>query len=188
MNGWPQFLLRWSERPHEDGENAAEERTHAYALAMLVDSREELVRADQKAAILLAAGGVLVGALLASLLPGEAPPEGLGALTRLLWWGGSALALAGVGCFGWAVFPRTRGIGGRSEVVGYYGDVAAYRNNAALRRALEVSASRELDRLVSQLSEVSRIVVYKYQLLRAGIVLFGVSVLCHAAVLVVLRF
>jgi hypothetical protein len=188
VTGWPQFLSRWSERPREDHGDAAEERTRAYALAMLVDSREELVRADQKAAILLAAGGVLVGALLSSLLPGAAPPEGLGVLTRLLWWVGSALALAGVGCFGWAVFPRTRGTGGRSEVVGYYGDVAAYRNDVALRRALEVSGSRELDRLVTQLSEVSRIVVYKYQLLRAGIALFGVSILCHAAVLVVLRF
>ncbi|MEC3895870.1 MULTISPECIES: Pycsar system effector family protein [Nocardiopsis] len=166
----------------------AAERVQDHVSALLADSREELVRADQKAAILLAAGGVLVGALLASLLPGEAPPEELGALTRALWWVGTAITLLGVACFGCAVFPRVHNTGGRSEVVGYYGDVASYRDDATLRRALEASAAREPDRLVSQLREVARIVVYKYRLLRAGIVLFGVAVLCHAVVLVALRF
>ncbi|MFV2198704.1 Pycsar system effector family protein [Nocardiopsis sp. LOL_012] len=180
MAGRSHFLRRRSDPPEADQH---EERVRAYTAALLAETREELARADQKAAILLAAAGVVIGALFASLLGGGGQPEGLGPLWRALWWGGALTALLGAGCFGFAVLPRTVHRAGRTEIVGFYGDVAAYADDGALLRALAVSSDHTLDRVVSQLRAIAHIVVLKYRLVRWGILLFGASVLCQAVVL-----
>ncbi|MDT0331733.1 Pycsar system effector family protein [Nocardiopsis lambiniae] len=182
MSSWNAFLLRLADRdgPGEGGE----ERTRTYALGLLADTREEIVRADQKAAILSAAMGVAIGAVLGPLLSDVDLTEGLPLPWRALWWTGAATALAGIGCFGAAVFPRIRGPRTPAGAVGFYGDVVAHPDDVSLREGLTASAELELDRVVSQLREVSRIVVLKYLLLRAGILLSGASTVCLIGVLV----
>ncbi len=52
---------------------------------LLVESREELARADGKASILLSALGVAADVIAAALLAGDWSPEGLHPPYRIIW-------------------------------------------------------------------------------------------------------
>lgn len=74
---------------------------------ILREAREELARADGKASILLAAIGVVIGAIFAAILGGSWRPHHLDNNIEWLWWVGAVVGLAGATVFGSAVFPRT---------------------------------------------------------------------------------
>src|SRR5262245_8921031 len=71
-----------------------EDRT-TYLVDLLKEAREELARADSKAALLLAATGVAVGALLAGLIGGKWMPFSLDNRVEWLWWFGVASVASG---------------------------------------------------------------------------------------------
>lgn len=58
---------------------------HEYARDLLDDTQEELVRADSKAALILAAAGVAFGALLAGLLSRDWEPFALDNRVEWAW-------------------------------------------------------------------------------------------------------
>jgi MFS family permease len=158
----------------------------SYLADLLRDTREELARADSKAALLLAATGVVVGALLAGLLGGRWTPFSLDTRVEWIWWLGVACAAAGIFSISAAVYPRIH----RPDVLhppptpSYFGDVVAYKDIQMFRQAVEQAPSRQ-ERLIDQTFTVSRIVQRKYVLLRRGLRFLLLAILaCTVAVLI----
>ncbi len=164
-----------------------DEKTEAYVRVMLTEAREELVRADGKAGLLLAASGVGLGALLGGLLSRDWTPFSLDNTAEWLWWLGVAAAGYGLYRLGRSVWPRTVRKGPPPGVVAYYGDVNKFegRPTAEVRAALQASAQDPSSRLVDQLREVSRIVGVKYAGIRAALVALPVAALTCAAAVVI---
>jgi MFS family permease len=162
----------------------AADRTSSYLADLLEDTREELTRADSKAALLLAATGVAVGALLAGLLGGRWSPFTLDNRVEWIWWLGVAFAASGIFWMAAAVYPRIHRRGAlHPEVPAFYGDVARYADIDAFRQAIEPPPDPET-RLLDQTFLVSGIVQRKYVLLRRGLRLLLASILaCAGAVL-----
>lgn len=159
--------------------------TTSYLADLLREAREELTRADSKAALLLAAAGVAVGALLAGLLGGKWSPLNLDNRVEWIWWLGVACVASGIFSIAAAVYPRIHPR--RADInsaPSYYGDVAAFENIAQFRQAIEkVPSARE--RLIDQTFQVSRIAQRKYLLLRRGLRLLLLAILaCSAAVII----
>jgi hypothetical protein len=154
-----------------------------YLAGLLADTKAELARVDSKAALLLAASGVVIGALLAGLLNGRWAPSGLSIEIQWLWWLGVASAAAGLLSITAAVYPRIH----KKRIPGvpaYYGDVAAYDDVEAFRHAI-ARVSRVAERQVDQVFILSHVVQCKYTLLRRGMrcLLLAISA-CTVAVVV----
>jgi Family of unknown function (DUF5706) len=146
-----------------------DEATLLYAASLLDNAREEIDRADAKASILLAASGVVVGALLAGLIAGSWSPLKLQAVVQWAWWLGLVESAIGIWCLALAVYPRERkNDSGIPGTVAYYRDVLAYPTTIQLVAALNRSAETTIDRIADQLRNVSWIVSSKYRLIRWG--------------------
>lgn len=151
---------------------------------LLREAREELVRADGKASLLLAAASVIAVAVLAAILAGAWQPFYLGALMQIAWWLGAAAGVAAIVALAIAVYPITSYRRARSAgVVAYFGDIVGLTSDE-LRARLVVSAERGLA-IEDQLLVISGIVDRKYRSIQIAIWLFAVSsVLCIASVLI----
>jgi Family of unknown function (DUF5706) len=159
--------------------------TTKYLVDLLEDTREELARADSKAALLLAATGVVVGALFAGLIGGKWSPFELDTRVEWMWWLGVAFAATGIFSIAAAVYPRIRRRGvPRPGAPTYFGDVAAFRDIEMFRQAI-MQAANPQERLIDQTFLMSRIVQHKYVMLRIGLRFLLIAILaCIAAVLV----
>lgn len=163
----------------------AADPTTSYLADLLEDTREELDRADSKAALLLAATGVVVGALLAGLLSGRWTPFELDNRVEWVWWVGVGSAAAGIFSIAAAVYPRIRRRDApHPPTPSYFGDVVAYKDIQMFRQAVEQAPSLR-ERLTDQTFVASRIVQRKYVLLRRGLrfLLLAISA-CVAAILI----
>lgn len=173
--GWRRLVLRV---PSPDGSRAqagnrasleAGESVLDYLKDLLTETREELTRADNKASLLLAAVGVVVGALIGGFVSSKWTPLNLNGAVQWLWWFGVASAATGVFSIAAAVYPRIYQHGTpHPGVPAYYGHVASYRDIGQFRRALKDLPSAQ-ERLVNQIFVLSRIVRRKYALLRRGL-------------------
>jgi hypothetical protein len=144
----------------------------ALAAALLREAREEVTRADEKIAALLAAFGIGASVVAGAILAGDWSPRDLDRPWELCWWLGAAAAGAATGSLGWAILPRiTHRLGG--PTVGYFNDVALLDGTEILHRALEKVDPSE--RVVSQLYSVSVIARRKYLWLRRGMTLMALS-------------
>lgn len=159
--------------------------TVSYLADLLADTREELNRVDSKAALLLAASGVIIGALLAGMIGGRWTPFDLNSDIEWIWWLGVASAALGVFSIAVAVYPRTsRRRAPQPAIPTYYGDVAAYKNIDSFRLAIE-KAPAPRERLIDQTFVLSRIVQRKYMLIRRGLRLLLLAILaCTAAIMI----
>jgi len=139
---------------------------------LLAETREELHRADSKAAMLFAIFGVVVGVVLAGIVAGDWHPDSMKTGAEVVWWSGASASIAALVLLAAAVWPRlaSRHVSGR---VTYFGHVVAYSTRDSLRTAIERQADHDIDRPLEQLQAVSRIVVRKYQLIRGGMVVYG---------------
>jgi Family of unknown function (DUF5706) len=140
----------------------------AYAERVLGWGREELNRADTKASILLAGSIAVVAAVIAGVIAGGWSPTMLTDWREPLWWAGTAAAGVAILFLAAAIYPRTKRRGGQPSVIAYYGDVVGLTDRIELLTALERSARRDVDRLIDQIYQVSRIVKRKYRLLALG--------------------
>lgn len=126
----------------------------------LAHAREELVRADGKASILLATEGVVGGVILAALLGGDWSPAQLPPCAGLLWWGGVASGLCSLGALGYAVYPRTRARRDSPlKGAAYYGDVDGAKQGTL----------SEGSHLKDQIKQIEWIVRVKYRGLKISI-------------------
>jgi hypothetical protein len=170
------IIFRYLERPTRDrpqiASNHPSERDGGYREHLLATAREELIRADQKAKILLTGIGLFIAGGVA-VISGQHV-----AFSKLTWYisvptwlaiGSSALAAALVGA---VIYPRVRS-GPRNRLVNHFGDVVKFKTEADLERALVGSVQASL---TSQLLSVSQIAWRKYRLLKLGILLFLVAV------------
>ena len=170
----------------QESSSPSEDVTLLYAIAILEEARKEVDRADSKASILLAASGVGIGALLAGLLADTWTPAKLPTIAQLLWWAGVLSAAIGIGCLSWAVYPRRhRRDSEPHQTVAYYADVIAFRSVPELVAGLTKSAGMSIELVADQIRQISRIVNYKYQLIRWGMrVLYLATVAISASLLI----
>lgn len=172
--------------PARPATNSAADPALRYAESMLVRAHAEIDRADAKASILLAASGVVVGALLAGLIAGTWTPLRLPGTVQWLWWLGVATAASGIWCLAWAVYPRREVRESAIPwAVGYYVDVLAFSSTAELVTALRRSADTNVDRVAEQLRQVSRIAHRKYFFIRCGMRLLFLAVMTTSAAVVI---
>ena len=157
-----------------------------YVQEMLREAREELVRADAKASLVLASSGVALGALMAGLLAGSWGPSDLGNSIEWLWWLGAVAGGYGLYRLAKSVYPQTDRKGEAPTVLAYYGDINKETGDlATLKQRLAESSAQASDRHVDQLRQVSKIVGEKYAGIKTGLLMLGVAaVLCAAAVLI----
>jgi hypothetical protein len=146
-----------------------------YAERVLAWGREELTRADTKASILLAGSVAVIAAVVAGVVAGGWTPTELTRWRELVWWAATVAAGLAVLLLAAAIYPRTMRRNGRPQAIAYYGDVVALKDRNELRTALERSARRDMDRLIDQVYQVSRIVKRKYRLLASGMWVLLVS-------------
>ncbi|WP_328999885.1 DUF5706 domain-containing protein [Kribbella sp. NBC_00709] len=155
-----------------------------HAQDVLAAAREELSRADNKAALLLASAGVVFGALLAAVLAGSWSPNMLDNVVEWLWWTGATSASMGLIALGWAIYPRIRARSPRPAMIGYFGDVIAAPADDLLA-LLEATAATPMRGVLDQLHQVSHIVHRKYLAIQFALVAFSAgAAACIAAVLV----
>lgn len=155
---------------------APKEDAHELAERLLIDTREDIGRADAKASMLFGIAGVVLGVLLAGIVAGDWSP-----VTKLgdgepLWWIGSACAIGGLICLGLAVYPAIGHPASHKEKVAYFGHVASFGGLDEFSSALAEYASKEHnDRAEDQVFQLSKIVLKKYKLVRAALILFALA-------------
>lgn len=154
--------------------SSAERRSDADGLyrrtsALLGAAREDLARADGKCALLLAAVGVVVGALLAAVMGGDWSPNSLDARVAWLWWIGAVASMLAVVALGYGVYPRFQThYPKKPDRIGYFADAAALTRDE-LRQALDHAPELDAEWLTDQLHAVSRIVRKKYWAIRVAL-------------------
>lgn len=117
------------------------------AATLLAGVREEIARADGKAAILLGAVGATGAALIAVLAGRQWSPDQLPAVARVLWWFGAVCWTASLLFLLGVVLPRPlRSRWRPGEPITYFGDVARADHSADLHAALTLMARDPLPR------------------------------------------
>lgn len=157
----------------------------ALLVDLLGESREEVIRADTKAAMLFGLLGVGFSVVAAGLIAGNWSPADLHAAVEWLFWVGAAAAAASMTLLGSAIWPRITHLEDREEIA-YFGHVAAFKNRQQFRAAVISQAERVPDeRVVDQVHTISKIAIRKYRLLQAAIVALAVAATsCLGAVLI----
>jgi len=152
-----------------------EANTRAYAASVLKEAREELSRADSKAAILFAGLGVASSVVIAPVLSGSWTPSAMLALPATLWWAGVALLTLSLASFTAVLYPRTVYPKKRITSLSYFGD-AIGRSPEELTHALMRSSENTLVPIVEQIIAIAHIVDIKYRHTRRGLQLFALSI------------
>ncbi|MEU4997570.1 Pycsar system effector family protein [Streptomyces sp. NPDC021622] len=143
---------------------------------LLDDLRTEIARADAKAAVLVAALGVMAGVFSGLLARREWTPASLSMPASSTWWAGVlALALTLLALL-MTVLPRY----GTSKwtpgaPLSYFGDIQRAARSGHLAEAL---ADTELDPTadaIAALSTTSRIAQRKHQWVRTGLIAFTIA-------------
>ncbi|MEU6390183.1 Pycsar system effector family protein [Streptomyces sp. NPDC046939] len=142
------------------------------ARVLLAEAREEVVRADNKAALMLAFLAGAATAVLAAIGSGDIAVRHYGMVPLLFLWAGGAACATALVLLGLAVTPRLGSpYGGRTH---YFGDTRLAVTAGHLERCL-----RHTDlafRNLSQLTVMSRIAWTKYRCIRLALIWGGASV------------
>ncbi|MFF3894382.1 Pycsar system effector family protein [Streptomyces sp. NPDC001812] len=144
-----------------DIDTAAERRTEV-ARVLLTEVREELMRADNKAGLMLASLGAALTALLGAIGSGVVAPRQYAVVPQLLLWVGCAACVPALVLLGLALTPRLGNP--RYSRTHYFGDVRLAVSAAHLERT--VHRTDLMSRDLSQLATLSRIVWTKYRCIR----------------------
>lgn len=144
-----------------------------YVRRLLDETREEVVRADTKASIVLAGAGIVVGILLTGFVTGDVSLAGERWYVGFLVWVAGFTLVGGVVLVGLAVYPRTggadRGHGRWFAEIEQYGD-----DETALAAAVQGDAN-DGGRDLHQARVLAGIVGRKYRLTKAGMWSLGVG-------------
>jgi hypothetical protein len=143
---------------------------------MLAEARADVVHADQKASLVLAALGIGFAAVLAGQLNGTFDPSRFSIWGAVLWWIGVAAASTSVVLAGLAVWPRFRVDDSPRYGITYWGHIAAFRDLPELEAALDEQDATSSKRTRHQLWRLSILVHQKYSFVRAALAAAAVSV------------
>jgi hypothetical protein len=135
---------------------------------LLTAVRDDVARADTKAAVLLS-GALAAPALL---LGGHGSPHGGGLPRSALLAAGAVLWAAGTALLVWAIVPRT-GTLRRGPGVTYFGDARPGQDLDTLLRAIDVAGRDRAGWLMTQFVDISGILMAKYRCLRWGMSLLA---------------
>ncbi|GGU29402.1 hypothetical protein GCM10010274_15360 [Streptomyces lavendofoliae] len=141
------------------GTGTGTDRAAELARVLLTEAREELVRADNKAGLMLASLGAALTALLGAVGSGVIAPRQYAVVPQLLLWAGCAACVPTFVLLGMAVTPRL-GSPRRSRTH-YFGDARLATSIAQLERA--VRHTDPMARDLAQLAILSRIAWTKYR-------------------------
>ncbi|BCL21862.1 hypothetical protein GCM10017668_37050 [Streptomyces tuirus] len=166
-----------------------DEDVSRYAASLLATAREEIVRADGKASLLLATVGIALGAIVSAILSGDWTPFELVNCVEWIWWVGVALAVLGVVLLGCAVHPRVgRGHDAPDYLVAYFGDIAG-KPRATLEQRIRETLSAPKEAPLDQLYRVSNLAASKYWYIRTALwALASAMSLCPSSLLLNLAF
>lgn len=160
-----------------------DQATNKLVADLLRESREELGRADSKAAMLLAAFSLLVGVVVSGMFAGEFRPIDLHCVGAVVWWMGCVVVGVSLVALARAIYPTLRH-GEAEGPITYFGH-AAGKDLTAIEATLKRQVDGDRSRTVEQLTVVSAIVWRKYRFVQAALWLFGVGVgLCIFGVLI----
>ncbi|MGP3926586.1 Pycsar system effector family protein [Streptomyces sp. 8N616] len=131
---------------------------------LITETREELLKADNKAGFMLTALGVALTALLGAISGGGIAPQHYAPVPRALFWAGCAAWVPSLVMLGLAVAPRA----GKPQRLRahYFGDATVTASVRLLAAA--VQRTDPLDRDLSQFVTLSRTVWVKYRCIRHG--------------------
>ncbi|MFC1409165.1 Pycsar system effector family protein [Streptacidiphilus sp. N1-12] len=152
---------------------------------LLAELRDEIVRADNKASVLVATLGIAAG-LVGGLLTGhDWSPGRLGPVPATAWWLGTVSLGVALVALLLAIRPRYRKSGWRPGLpLTYFQDI---NQAAALGRLADALADTERDAsaaLLTSLTSNSLIVARKHQCVRTGLAAFGLSAVLLAFALI----
>ncbi|MDP9608917.1 MULTISPECIES: Pycsar system effector family protein [Streptomyces] len=137
---------------------------------LITETREELLKADSKAGVMLTALGVALSALLGAISGGGITPQHYPSVSRVLFWAGCVAWVPSLVMLGLAVVPRA-GTPRRLRAH-YFGDATA--TASARLMAAAVQRTDPVDRDLSQFMTLSRTVSIKYRCIRHGMVWSGI--------------
>jgi hypothetical protein len=144
-----------------------------YVRRLLDETREEVVRSDTKASIVLAGAGIVLGILLTGFVTGDVSLSGERWFVAVLVWVAGVALTGGVLLVGLAVYPRTRGAeAGHGR---WFAEIEQYgQDEAALSTAVQADAN-DGARDLHQARVLAGIVGRKYRLTKAGMWSLGVG-------------
>lgn len=153
---------------------------HSSAAAVVADLRTEVIHADTKAAMLIAAMSLGLAAPIGlTSLDGSGLPAVLARLGCLLWF----LAL---GCLLKVLTPRYRRSTWTTGVaLSSFADIDRAARTGQLSQALGSTEPADQSGLVDAAAELSRIIVVKYRWIRAALTLFAAGVTVSASSMLV---
>lgn len=155
-----------------------------YVSGLLAEAREELTRADGKAATVLATVGVSVSVAVGTAVAAGADLGGLAGWLRMAL--AVIVAVQGWALYwlGYAVYPRTAT--GRPGRLHYFADAVEAVNPAAnLRSLADTEACDPAERDLRQLREIAGILEKKYRGVRRGLLGSGIAATALVVLLVV---
>lgn len=129
---------------------------------LVTEAREELLKADSKAGLMLASLGAAMTALVGAIGSGVIAPREYALIPQILLWTGCATCLPSLVLLGLAVAPRVGKP--QSSRAHYFGDATAAASASCLAEA--VRRTDPLARDLSQLAWLSRTVWTKYRCIR----------------------
>ncbi|MEU7579674.1 Pycsar system effector family protein [Streptomyces sp. NPDC041068] len=143
---------------------------------LLADLRTEIARADAKAAVLVAALGVMTGVFSGLLARREWTPAALSVPASSTWWSGVfALALTLLALL-MAVLPRygtSRWTPGAP--LSHFGDIQQAVRSGHLAEALADTERDPTADAIAALAATSRIALRKHQWVRTGLIAFTIA-------------
>ncbi|MFE7230506.1 Pycsar system effector family protein [Streptomyces sp. NPDC001231] len=140
----------------------AADRGAELARVLLSEAREELMKADNKAGLMLASLGAALTALLGAIGGGVIAPRQYAVVPQLLLWVGCAACVPALVLLSLAVTPRLGNP--RYSRTHYFGDARLAMSVAHLERTIR--RTDLVSRNLSQLAVLSQIAWTKYRCIR----------------------
>lgn len=156
-----------------------QEETAALATTMLAEVAQEIVHANDKAAVLIRALGIAYTILVGGLFVGDRSIQTSGWLSMVLWPVGIAAAIISVVAAGMALWPRLSKPH-QAGAVTYWGQLHGYTDPAQVAAAIAESGLRQPERTYQQLMVLATVAQRKYQYIRASMLCAAVAALCVA--------
>lgn len=163
------------------------EQKHQAAKQMLAEARADVVQADHKASMVLAALGIGFAAVLGGQLAGKFDSSSLSDLGQWVWWVGVVLAILAVAASALAVWPRFTTKDHPQFGVMYWGHAARHKCLPDLVEAFASSDTTSPQRTLHQFWRLSRLLLLKYWLVRMSLVLAGAAGLGLGAATIIIR-